>query len=34
MKTIEPTHMTFDDLTKWLIDYVAAYPEKYNEIAI
>ena len=26
--------MTFDDLTKWLIDYVVAYPKKYNEIAI
>jgi epoxyqueuosine reductase QueG len=26
--------MTFDDLSKWLIDYVAEYPEKYNQIAI
>ena len=26
--------MSFDDLTQWLIDYVAAYPERYNEIAI
>lgn len=26
--------MTFSDLYHWLIDYVAAYPEKYNQIAI
>ena len=26
--------MTFNDLFQWLIDYVAAYPEKYNQIAI
>jgi len=26
--------MTFDDLSQWLIDYVAAYPERYNQIAI
>ena len=26
--------MDFDVLSQWLIDYVAAYPEKYNEIAI
>ena len=26
--------MTFNDLYKWLIDYVAAYPVKYNQIAI
>ena len=26
--------MTFDDLSHWLIDFVAAYPEKYNQIAI
>ena len=26
--------MTFDDLSKWLADFVAAYPERYNQIAI
>ena len=26
--------MTFDDLHQWLIDYVAAYPKKYDQIAI
>ena len=26
--------MTFDDISQWLIDYVAAYPKKYNQIAI
>lgn len=26
--------MTFADLSQWLIDFVAAYPEKYNQIAI
>ena len=26
--------MTFNDLFQWLIDYIAAYPEKYNQIAI
>ena len=26
--------MTFDDLSKWLIDYVAAYPDKYDQRAI
>jgi epoxyqueuosine reductase QueG len=26
--------LTFDDLSQWLIDYVAAYPEKYGQIAI
>jgi epoxyqueuosine reductase len=26
--------MTFIDLSQWLIDFVAAYPEKYNQIAI
>jgi len=26
--------MTFNDLSQWLIDYVATYPEKYNQIAI
>ena len=26
--------MTFNDLSKWFIDYIAAYPEKYNQIAI
>ena len=26
--------MNFDDLSKWIIDYVASYPEKYDQIAI
>jgi len=26
--------MTFDELYTWLVEYVAAYPEKYNQIAI
>lgn len=26
--------MTYDDLAQWLVDYVASYPEKYNQIAI
>ncbi|MDA3915655.1 MAG: epoxyqueuosine reductase [Deltaproteobacteria bacterium] len=26
--------MTFNDLSKWFIDYIAAYPEKYNQIDI
>jgi len=26
--------MTFDDLSQWLIDFVANYPNKYNQIAI
>jgi epoxyqueuosine reductase QueG len=26
--------MTFDDFSQWLVDYVAAYPEKYGQIAI
>ena len=26
--------MTFDDLTRWLVDYVAAYPQQYSQIAI
>ncbi len=26
--------MTFDDLAKWLIDYVAFYPEKYDQRSI
>lgn len=26
--------MTFDDISQWLIDFVATYPEKYNQIAI
>lgn len=26
--------MTFDDLHTWLIDYVAAYPREYNELAV
>lgn len=26
--------MNFNDLSEWLIDYVAAYPEKYNQNAI
>ncbi|MBC2735290.1 MAG: epoxyqueuosine reductase [Desulfobacteraceae bacterium] len=26
--------MTINDLSQWLVDYVAAYPEKYNQIAI
>ena len=26
--------MTFTDLSQWLIDFVSAYPEKYNQIAI
>jgi len=28
------TKMTFDDLSQWFIDFVSAYPEKYNQIAI
>ena len=26
--------MTYEDLAQWLIDYVASYPEKYDQIAI
>lgn len=26
--------MTFENFSQWLIDYVAAYPEKYDQIAI
>ncbi|MGM0665474.1 MAG: hypothetical protein ACQET7_15005, partial [Thermodesulfobacteriota bacterium] len=26
--------MTFDDLAQGLIDFVAAYPEKHNQIAV
>jgi hypothetical protein len=26
--------MVFIDLSQWLIEYVAAYPEKHNQIAI
>jgi len=26
--------MNFNDIFEWLISYVTAYPEKYNQIAI
>jgi len=31
---IKKASMTFNDLSQWLIDYVTAYPAKYNQMAI
>ena len=26
--------MTFNELSQWFVDFVAAYPQKYNQIEI